>query len=119
MATIEEKFSQFLTKNGKRIKCYTWRNKDGIINIDNHKIYARYLEEKLGYTKMEDWYKITYKDFLKNMGRGLMKYYRLSPSLFLKAMFPKYKWLEWRFAQSPQKLWKDENNHKRYADWLV
>jgi len=88
-------------------------------NVKNHKIYAIWLGKELRYKKMEDWYGITCKLIFNNYGNGVLtNYYNGSPSLFLKSVFPEYKWLEWKFTQTNQHFWKDIKNHKIYAIWL-
>jgi len=111
-------FLQLLNKNKTAVKMHTW-GKAGVINLDNHRIYARYLGEKLGYEKMEDWYKISKKDIIKNKGQGLLcGYYANSPCKFVMEMFPDYEWLPWKFTRVIQDFWKDENNCKKYVNWL-
>ena len=41
-------------------------------DIENHKIYSKWLGKQLGYTSMEDWYKVSYIDFTYNYGAGLV-----------------------------------------------
>ena len=97
-----KKYQQLLNKNKTAVKTHTW-GKAGVINLDNHRIYARYLGEKLGYEKMEDWYKISKKDICKNGGSGLLSgYYASTPSKFVMEMFPDYEWLPWKFTRMPQ-----------------
>jgi aromatic ring-cleaving dioxygenase len=95
-----------------RVKQGTWND------VENHKKYAIWLGETLGYKNMEDWYKITSDVINKNYGSGLIKWYKGSPSLFLKSVFSEYNWLEWKFTQTSQHFWKDIENHKKYAIWL-
>jgi hypothetical protein len=95
-----------------RVKQGTWHNKK------NHKLYTIWLEEKLGYEKLEDWYEITTEQINQNYGSGLIKYYKGSCILFLKSVFPEHNWLEWRFKQTSQHFWKNKENHKVYAIWL-
>jgi aromatic ring-cleaving dioxygenase len=88
-------------------------------DIENHKKYAIWLGETLGYKNMEDWYKITCDLIHANFGGGLVgKYYNDSPCLFLKSVFLEYNWLGWKFTRSGQHFWKDMENHKKYAIWL-
>ena len=91
-------FTQYVI-NG-RVKRGTWMNKE------NHNIYASWLGEKLGYKNTEDWYKITGDKISDNYGGGLISGYYKTTTLFVKAMFPNYKWVEWKFEQIPKKLWK-------------
>ncbi len=115
-----KQFLQLLTKSKKpRIKHHTWKNRDGTLNIINHKIYAQYLGEKFGYNKMEDWYKLTTKQMFKNYGYGILaQHYNNSHIKFIKNIFPDYDWLEWKFNVVPKKFWKDMDNRKKYAIWL-
>tara|TARA_B100000424_G_scaffold232127_1_gene194730 strand:+ start:235 stop:1836 length:1602 start_codon:yes stop_codon:yes gene_type:complete len=90
-----------------------WKEKE------NHKIYAIWLGEELGFKTMEDWYKITGKDFHNNYGGGLLaSYYKDSPLTFVTSVFPDINWLPWKFAYTPTIYWKEKENHKLYADWL-
>ena len=118
MATIEEKFLQLLNKSGTQVKPHTWKNKDGTPNLVNQRIFVQYLGEKLGYRKMEDWYKITTKLIRDNRGSGLLAgFYSDSVSKFVMAMFPNYNWVEWKFGHA-RYIWKDKRYHKKYAIWL-
>lgn len=95
-----------------RVKQGIWKN------VNNHKIYAIWLGEKLGYTNMEDWYKINSDIISKNYGGGLLcKYYNGSCYSFLKSIFPDYEWLGWKFPVSPYNFWNLETE-KKYAIWL-
>jgi hypothetical protein len=91
-----------------RVKKGTWND------VENHKKYAIWLGEELGYKNMDEWYGITGDVINKNYGSGLIKWHKGSPSLFLKSVFPEYNWLEWKFAQTSQHFWKDiENGHRK------
>jgi len=83
-----------LIKNG-RVKRGTWEK------IDNHKIYARWLGERLGYKNMDDWYQITKKLIYDNYGCGLLSNkYKDSPLMFLKGVFPEYPWVSSKFVKN-------------------
>ena len=108
---IPNDFMRFV-KNG-RVKQGTWKQ------LENHKIYADWLEKQLGYETMEDWYQITVKSINDNYGSGLLvSKYNNSPIMFLESIFPDTEWLPWKFKTAPQGLWKKIENHKIYADWL-
>ena len=88
-------------------------------DTNNHKLYADWLSKELGYTDPEHWYCITQKIINNNYGCGLISnYYNGSSIQFVKAMFPDYEWLEWKFGFVSNGYWQDTNNHKLYADWL-
>jgi very-short-patch-repair endonuclease len=62
-------------------------------NIENQKKYAKWLGKLLGYTKLEDWYNISYYIIKNNHGGGLLaEYYKDSPIQFLVSIFPNYSW---------------------------
>ena len=84
---------------------------------NNHKKYALWLEKKMEYTKKDDWYNITKKDFQNNKGGGLLKIYNTSPSKFVMIMFPKHNWIQWKFKHV-RHYWSDENHRRKYALWL-
>ena len=88
-------------------------------NYEYHKKYAKWLEERLGYTKPEDWYGISQKDFRNNYGYGLLHgYYDASFRKFLKKIYPEYEWLEWRFTQTAKKYFDSFDNRKQFAEYL-
>jgi very-short-patch-repair endonuclease len=87
-------------------------------DINNHKIYAEWLGNKLGYSKPEDWYNITGQMIKDNFGNGLIQIYKGSSIQFLRTVFPHYHLVEWKFGMSSLGIWKDINNHKKYAEWL-
>ena len=119
MPTREEIPNDFMrfVKNGRVIKG-TWKKKE------NHKIYADWLGKQLGYKTKEDWYKINTGIINKTYGSGLIKCYGGSLFLFLKNVFPKYNWLEWKFTKTPQNTWVNKDgifkmeNHIKYVLWL-
>ena len=36
----------------------------------------------------------------------------------MKNVYPNYKWLPWKFKQTSNGFWKEENNIKEYMNWL-
>ena len=101
-----------LMKNGK-VKPGTWKN------IENHKIYAKWLGETLGYKNMDDWYQITKTLICDNYGGGLLvSKYKNSTKLFVMSVFPDVEWLPWKFDKTLRGYWNDIENHKIYANWL-
>jgi hypothetical protein len=111
-------FIQLLAVNGRRVKANTWKNKDGTPNIKNHKIYAEYLGEILGYKEKEDWYQITIQQIKRNYGGGLLYHYNDSPIKLVKAVFTDYEWLDWKFTNTPRGFWSDKQKQKSYMNWL-
>jgi hypothetical protein len=103
-------FTQFIINN--RVKKGTWHKKE------NHNLYANYLATKLDYKNIDDWYKINSILINKNYGSGLIKFYKGSPIMFLKEVFPQHKWLEWKFTQTTQGFWNKLENHILYVNYL-
>ena len=100
-----------------------WKFANGVgsetwLDIENHKRYVNWLGDKLGYETVKDWYKITGKLITDNHGDGLLSYYNSSPIQLVKAMFPEYEWLEWKFITVSKKFWSDHKNHVKYMKWL-
>ncbi len=88
-------------------------------NLETEKQYAIWLGQTIGYEKIEDWYSISRELIIDNFGGGyILKKYNGSPSLFIKTVLSEYNWLDWKFNTTPLHFWKNEKNHKLYADWL-
>ena len=103
----------YKTTGGKiKVKQGTWKK------VENHKIYAKWLKEKLIYENEEDWYKITAKEIKDNYGSGLLvHYYNNSPIQFVKEMFPDYEWKPYKFS-APKGYWDKIENQQEYANDL-
>jgi hypothetical protein len=92
-------------------------------NEKNHNIFASWLGKQLGYTKPEDWYKISIQQFVDHGGDGLLsKFYNNSPIKFVncivKTIYPDYEWIEWKFNRVRKGYWENVENHKTFAIWL-
>ena len=114
LVTVEtQTYLEYIGCNYKRVPRGHWEKKE------NHKIYCEYLFKKLGYTTMDDWYKISAKDIHNNYGCGLLRgYYNASPCKLLIEMNPNYNWVIWKFKMVPRGYWKDIKHHKEYMEWL-
>ena len=86
--------------------------------IKKHKDYANDLGKHLGYTKIEDWYKITQQQFYDYYGGGLLSHYNHSPQSFINAMFPEYEWKSYKFSSVPREHWDEIKNQQEYANDL-
>ena len=62
-------------------------------NPTNQRSFMDWLGVKLGFNKMEDWYKITADDTSQNGGSGLLSKFNNSPSLLVSSVYPEHKWL--------------------------
>jgi very-short-patch-repair endonuclease len=87
-------------------------------DIDNQKKYIVWLIKKLKYTDKEEWYNITSKIIDDNDGQSMLNEYNGSPIQLLNALYPEYKWLDWKFKHTSNNYWKNIKNQKEYAKWL-
>jgi hypothetical protein len=89
---------------------------------DDEKNQRKFLEwagKQLKINEMSDWYKVTTKHISELGGGGLLRTrFRDSISLMLTEVYPDYKWLPWKFANTPNNWWKDNKNKKQFLDWV-
>ena len=89
-------------------------------DVCNRRQYMNWLAHLLGYSKLEDWYKITAGDFQKNYGGGMLDlHFSNSPSKAVIDTFPEHKWYEWLFGSAPQGYWQDKKHRLLYIYWLA
>jgi hypothetical protein len=89
---------------------------------DDHKSaiqYLNWLKDELGYRNMDDWYKISKKNFSQNGGAYLLKIYNNSPAKLLATIYPEREWQVWKFRCEDGNIWEDSNNALKYANWLM
>ncbi len=84
----------------------------------NRRRYLDWLAEELGFKTIEDWYRLTTETLGQYRGDSITTMYRGSPYAVVKAHFPEYPWVEWRFRQVSAAFWDDPRNRRRYLDWL-
>jgi len=85
----------------------------------NRRNYLLWLGYKLGFRRIEDWYRITHTDLKRHNGQGLAGlYWNASAIVGVKECFPEYDWKEWLFKTAPRAFWHDKANHRRYMTWL-
>lgn len=80
---------------------------------ENQKRFLAWLAKKHRVTHLSHWYRISAKAF----PQALIKQYGCHQDL-LKAHFPSFEWLEWRFQKVPPKFWRNPENRRRYLRWL-
>ena len=82
------------------------------------KEYMAWLAEELNFKEIQDWFKITAKDFQKNYGGSIQAYY---PSILdiLEVCYPDTEWLPWLFDVAPNGCWKKKSNHRRFLDFVA
>jgi len=80
----------------------------------NHYIYMDWLGEKLGYTKLEHWYNISFEILCANYGKCLYRKYGDAMHKLVLGLYPEYKWFIWKFNTVGNGVWKDEKILKEY-----
>ena len=116
----KEKFLpwKFVKKGGRVIKG-TWEKKENRIK------YIKWLKRELAYKNLSDFYKINYQKFYNNYGFGLTHSFnsktkeRFTVLNLLKEAYPNYYWKFWLFAEAPNDVWKNKDNHKVFCDWVL
>jgi len=98
----------------KRVPLGYWKSHQ------SHAEYFSYLRDQLGYSLLEDWYKLTRAQVIAHGGGALLaNYYKDSPTLFVTTMLPDHKWLNWKFPNVPHSYWKEPEHRKAFIDWLT
>ncbi len=87
-------------------------------NDYNVREYMTRLQAVLGYQVIEDWYKVSQRDFMSNDGGGLMNRFNASPVQLLEHIYPEHQWLPWLFNRSPSSTWKSDSTINSYMMWL-
>jgi hypothetical protein len=86
--------------------------------MENQRSFMNQLGLKLGYTTMEDWYKITQADFAAHKGTGLIRKYNGTSIDLLQSVFPEHAWNFWMFKNATKGLWSNLDNQRLYMAWL-
>jgi len=80
-------------------------------SIEKQKQFASHLASVLGFDwrDMERWYRVTPQDFYAHGGGGMLRnYFNSSPYQYIKAVFPDYRWLPWKFNRVPLSVLNDK-----------
>jgi hypothetical protein len=84
---------------------------------ENRHSYMKWLGERLGFRRPEDWYAVKLRDFAENKGGALLLFYRSTISAAV-IDYLKYDWKEWLFDPAPRGFWAVRRNRHRYLRWL-
>eukprot|EP00026_Physarum_polycephalum_P004215 Phypoly_transcript_04232.p1 GENE.Phypoly_transcript_04232~~Phypoly_transcript_04232.p1 ORF type:complete len:701 (+),score=132.74 Phypoly_transcript_04232:83-2185(+) len=76
------------------------------------------LGSQLGFTKMEDWYTISGKDFTDYDGGSLLNIYS-SPAVAVMGIFKDHTWIPWKFRNVPNSTWEEEGSFRKFAEYLA
>ena len=87
---------------------------------ENQRLYLIWLGQRLGYRKLDDYYRIRTIDFKTNRGSGaLLHCWGSSAVTAVMETFSEHAWREWLFVSCPRSFWADRSNHRRYMKWLA
>jgi hypothetical protein len=67
---------------------------------------------------MDDWYKVTTKDFVSRGGSHLLTKYNHSPSSVVMGVFGKHDWMIHKFESVPRSFWKTKDNQLSFMKYL-
>eukprot|EP01122_Echinamoeba_exundans_P005105 TRINITY_DN15281_c0_g1_i1.p1 TRINITY_DN15281_c0_g1~~TRINITY_DN15281_c0_g1_i1.p1 ORF type:complete len:579 (-),score=58.97 TRINITY_DN15281_c0_g1_i1:528-2264(-) len=76
------------------------------------------IQEKMGWSSMEDWYRISNKIIEENNGLSMLIYHDQSAQKVLRFAFPDHDWLPWKFQNRSKNVFSDLNVLKQFMDWI-
>ena len=89
------------------------------VEPQHQKDYMKWLGNRLGYTKLSDWYSISKDVFNNNYGGSFLAVaFDNSPITAVKKTFPEYDWKEWLFGHASTDFWQQTTNLRQYFEWL-
>lgn len=94
--------------------------------MNEKRFLDEFIERKIGSTnkltneeKLAAWYAVTTKELQSAGGATLLKKYKNSLIGALRQNYPNHEWQEWRFKKTPQRYWKDLNNHQQFLRYIA
>jgi len=87
-------------------------------NKKNQRNYLDWLGIQLGFTDLNDWYRIFHQDIVDYGGIGILTKYDGSPSKMLQSVYPEHNWNIYKFDKVPYGHWESMENQKKFMDWL-
>src|SRR5690242_17551671 len=82
-------------------------------DIKNQRQFMDWLGKKFGFTRSNDWYKITFKQIRENGGIGLERKYGGDPSKLIQSVYPEHEWHPWRFTHA-RGYWDTPIHRRRF-----
>ncbi len=58
-------------------------------------------------------------DVIDKGGMPLLQLFDYSLLSLLQSVYPRYDWIPWQFKVLPHGIWKDEQNIRKYFEWLA
>src|SRR5207237_587250 len=87
-------------------------------NMENQREFIDWLGKKLGYSKMDDWYRVYTADILQNGGGRLLNLYGGSPIKLIQSIFKEHHWDVHKLSRKPVGYWNNMENQREFMDWL-
>jgi hypothetical protein len=82
--------------------------------------YLDWIFEQEGFSDYTDWYSIKRKDLNKYPGSTIFNNkFGGSHRVAIKEYYPEYDWKDWLFFHSPPGYWIDDDNCRKYLEWLA
>jgi hypothetical protein len=99
----------------------------------NQRKFMEWASKELKIKEMSDWYQkshqvkhflffqeiLIFQDLLELGGNTLLQMHGRSLARLLSVIYPEYQWLPWRFDKSPQGLWENIDNQKKFVDSMA
>jgi hypothetical protein len=89
------------------------------VNPEHQRDFVVQAQRKLGYERLEDWYRVSQDDLINIGGGSLLLHYGGSPYSLLLSVFPDHKWIPWKFYKLPRTFWDDIANQKSFFEWAA
>jgi hypothetical protein len=75
--------------------------------------------DALGEEALTPWHRLTLTDIANRGGTPILKKHRWSVALTLMTLFPRQKWLPWKFDRVPPGWWDNPSNHLIFFTWVA
>lgn len=89
-----------------------WKSKKNRIS------YLKWLGDKYGFQKPDDWYQLSWRHLEDNHGDGLLVHTGYSTLALLAELYPNKTWYPWLFLQTPKGYWNKKAHRVAYYRWL-
>jgi len=88
-------------------------------NAESHRRqYIEWLEDELGITNPQQWYRVKILDVVERGGSRFLSYYGNSLQKALSGMIPEYDWKPWLFERLPSGFWDSVEHRRNFLRWL-
>lgn len=88
-------------------------------SVENQRRFMDNLAKELGFTRMDQWYRVTEKMIRSRGGKAILAKYGNSPSRLLQAVYPEKAWKLWQFDFVQRDYWDSKENHREFVAGLA